>query len=378
MPGVTTMEQQRSRVGRKRLTGVTLLVSTLLAGCSQVPDAVNPVEWYNSSVEFFSGEDQEAEQAKTSAQPGKPAALDTDQKFPTLASVEQQRQLDDARTQGLVADVEGRKYAPAVTRQGEAINALGAPPPKPPVAIASVTPSQPAPPAMPATTVTSAEVASVPAMPATDSLATTDGQQDFQAQMVKRLAEIRARANQGSGLPEYIAQPIGSGVSETVVISADGIQAGYGSVAQAPTTIPAAVMPANSELTYIQRVAQPISGNAVKVATIMFGNGSSKLSARDRSILANVRKIQQERGGRLRVIGHASSRTRNTDPVRHKMINFKVSAARADAVVNELLKQGLDKASLQVDAVSDSTPVYFEFMPTGEAGNRRAEIYLES
>ena len=372
------MEQQRSRASRKRLTGVTLLVSGLLAGCSQVPDAVNPVEWYNSSVEFFSGEDQEAEQAKATAQPEKPTALDTDQKFPNLAAVEQQRQLDDARTQGLVADVEGRKYAPAVTRQGEAVNALGAPPPKPPVSIVSAAPLQPAPPAMPATSVTSAGVASTPALSATDSLATTDGQQDFQAQMVKRLAEIRARANQGSGLPEYIAQPIGSEFAETVVISADGIQAGYGSAAPAPTSGSAAVMPVNSELTYIQRAAQPISGNAIKVATIMFGNGSSKLSARDRSILANVRKIQQERGGRLRVIGHASSRTRNTDPVRHKMINFKVSAARADAVVRELLKQGLDQASLQVDAVSDSTPVYFEFMPTGEAGNRRAEIYLES
>jgi len=378
MPGVTTMEQQRSRASRKRLTGVTLLVSGLLAGCSQVPDAVNPVEWYNSSVEFFSGEDQEAEQAKATAQPEKPTALDTDQKFPNLAAVEQQRQLDDACTQGLVADVEGRKYAPAVTRQGEAVNALGAPPPKPPVSIVSAAPLQPAPPAMPATSVTSAGVASAPALSATDSLATTDGQQDFQAQMVKRLAEIRARANQGSGLPEYIAQPIGSEFAETVVISADGIQAGYGSAAPAPTSGSAAIMPVNSELTYIQRAAQPISGNAIKVATIMFGNGSSKLSARDRSILANVRKIQQERGGRLRVIGHASSRTRNTDPVRHKMINFKVSAARADAVVRELLKQGLDQASLQVDAVSDSTPVYFEFMPTGEAGNRRAEIYLES
>jgi hypothetical protein len=33
---------------------------------------------------------------------------------------------------------------------------------------------------------------------------------------------------------------------------------------------------------------------------------------------------------------------------------------------------------LVVDAISDAQPVYFEFMPTGEAGNRRAEIYLES
>jgi len=374
MPGVTTSEQQKSRGGRKRLAGVTLLVSGLLAGCSQVPDAINPVEWYNSSVDFFSGEEAQPEQAQKTAQPSKQAAAVADQKFPNLASVEKQRQLDDARTEGLVADTEARKYAPAVTRQGEAVNALGAPPPKPPVTIASAAPSQPAPPATPTTSVTSAAAAAAPAIPATDPLATTDGQQDFQAQMVRRLAEIRARAKQGSGLPEYVAQPIGADTAETVVISADGIQSGYNAAAPAS----AQVMPMNSELAYIQRAPQPITGNAIRVATIMFGNGSSKLSARDRSILASVRKIQQERGGRLRVVGHASSRTRNTDPVRHKMINFKVSAARADAVARELLNQGIDKATLQVDAVSDSTPVYFEFMPTGEAGNRRAEIYLES
>jgi flagellar motor protein MotB len=374
MPGEIREQRQLIRSGRKRGITVALLTGTLLAGCSQVPDAVNPVEWYNSSVDFFSGDDQETEQVQGAGQAKKRADAGADQKIPNLASVEQQKQRDDVRTQGLVADVEGRKYAPAVARQGEAVNALGSPPAKPPAptAVAAI-PTQPAPPAMPSATVTSTGVSATPAMPATDPLASTGGQQDFQATMARRLAEIRARANQGTGLPEYVAQT-GAGNVETVVISADGIQSGYGAPA-APTS---SVAPVNSELTYIQRPLQPIAQGAVKVATIMFKNGSSKLSAGDRSILANVRKLQKERGGRLRVIGHASSRTRNTDPVRHKMINYSVSTARADAVAHELLKQGLDKSALQVDAVSDSAPVYFEFMPSGEAGNRRAEIYLES
>jgi flagellar motor protein MotB len=30
-----------------------------------------------------------------------------------------------------------------------------------------------------------------------------------------------------------------------------------------------------------------------------------------------------------------------------------------------------------VEAVGDSQPVYYESMPQGEAGNRRAEIFLQ-
>jgi flagellar motor protein MotB len=32
---------------------------------------------------------------------------------------------------------------------------------------------------------------------------------------------------------------------------------------------------------------------------------------------------------------------------------------------------------VQVEAVGDSQPIYYESMPRGEEGNRRAEIYLQ-
>jgi flagellar motor protein MotB len=34
-------------------------------------------------------------------------------------------------------------------------------------------------------------------------------------------------------------------------------------------------------------------------------------------------------------------------------------------------------AKVQVEAVGDSQPIYYESMPRGEEGNRRAEIYLQ-
>ena len=40
--------------------GPVVSAAVLLAavgGCSRVPDAINPVEWYKNTVDFFAGED---------------------------------------------------------------------------------------------------------------------------------------------------------------------------------------------------------------------------------------------------------------------------------------------------------------------------------
>ena len=39
---------------------------------------------------------------------------------------------------------------------------------------------------------------------------------------------------------------------------------------------------------------------------------------------------------------------------------------------------GMAPESIIVDARSDSMPLYYEVMPSGEAGNRRAEIYFNN
>jgi len=43
-----------------RLTAVTFAAS-LLGSCSQLPGAINPVEWYNKSVDFFIGDETNEE-----------------------------------------------------------------------------------------------------------------------------------------------------------------------------------------------------------------------------------------------------------------------------------------------------------------------------
>jgi outer membrane protein OmpA-like peptidoglycan-associated protein len=59
------------------------------------------------------------------------------------------------------------------------------------------------------------------------------------------------------------------------------------------------------------------------------------------------------------------------------MTNFQVSAARAERVANELVKMGVNANKLFVGSVSDRVPRYYEYMPSGEAGNRRAEIFID-
>ena len=66
----------------------TWILVLFLGGCSQIPDAVNPVEWYKSSIDFFSGQDR------------KEAAVSSQKKFPDLRSVDSQREKSQERAKG--------------------------------------------------------------------------------------------------------------------------------------------------------------------------------------------------------------------------------------------------------------------------------------
>ena len=46
-------------------------------------------------------------------------------------------------------------------------------------------------------------------------------------------------------------------------------------------------------------------------------------------------------------------------------------------MLKQLVRYGTRPSNLVVGSVSDTLPKYLESMPSGEAGNRRAEIYLD-
>ena len=114
-----------------------------------------------------------------------------------------------------------------------------------------------------------------------------------------------------------------------------------------------------------------------QAATIPFEIGSSSLSSADRSALKSVVKLHKKFGGVVRVIGHSSRRTRDMDASRHQMVNFQLSLDRATAVSVELARLGVPSQAVMVMSRSDNEPLTYEYMPRGEAQNRRADVYIE-
>lgn len=361
---------------RPFFAGAMFVALSGMAGCSSVPDAVNPTQWYKSTVDFFAGEDSEGkveDEGRTQTAEATPVPGE-DKPFPKLSSVPER---PSAPVQGgLVADTQKRKYAEPIARQGEATEMLAAQPPAPPPAPSAeaapmVSAIQPAPPAMPAAPVASAPIP-------------TPSSPDF-ASIQPRAIELTPPAS-APALPANSMASIADDPYTTVVVSSDGVEMADGTIAAPAPTMASEAMPrfsvapstgAPAITTSLQRQTQTgISGT--KVATILFQNGSSGLSDHDRRILNEVVRLHQQRGGKITVVGHASSRTRDMDPVNHKMVNYRLSADRAAKIAAELRNMGLDPETLVVDARSDSMPMYYEIMPSGEAGNRRAEIYFDN
>ena len=125
-------------------------------------------------------------------------------------------------------------------------------------------------------------------------------------------------------------------------------------------------------------VASSVSTSLARpIAVIFFRDGSAALNDRDFGVLHDVVLLQEQQGGQLRVIGHASERSATMDYTQHQAVNDDLSMKRASAVGGTLLRMGAPSNLVAISAVGDQQPVFYEFMPTGEAGNRRVEIFLD-
>ncbi len=109
---------------------------------------------------------------------------------------------------------------------------------------------------------------------------------------------------------------------------------------------------------------------------IYFNNGAAGVEGEEQVKLRKIAKTAKQNNAMVEVWGFASSRTRNTDPVTHKLANFNISAKRAENTAAALRSLGVKADRIEVQALSDSMPMYQEVMPEGERLNRRAEIYL--
>ena len=213
-----------------------------------------------------------------------------------------------------------------------------------------------------------------PALPKLEPPTLTVEQTETETRLQKQLEDIRTEAETAGSVPLSAPLPIQPGELGTIVVSSEGIRIEGALAASQPIPMPMFRPDAGpgSRLTG----APVVRGTTVRVATILFDNGSSKLKGLDKRILSSVNILQRDNGGTILIVGHASERTRNLSPIRHKMANFHISVARADKVFSELVRLGVSRDKIVITAVSDAEPIFYEFMPSGEAGNRRAEVYL--
>lgn len=144
-----------------------------------------------------------------------------------------------------------------------------------------------------------------------------------------------------------------------------------------PKTKTVTVLPVKKEQKTVKKVQKATAPSIYYLAeTILFNNGDSAVDSSYNNSLRKIVKEAKTQNAKIIVQGFASSRTKNTDIISHKMANLKVSVARAESVAKVLQKYGMPKSQIITEGLSDSRPRYKEVMPEGERLNRRAEIYI--
>lgn len=155
-----------------------------------------------------------------------------------------------------------------------------------------------------------------------------------------------------------------------------GTLPGQGVFPGAPMGQPAMVQSAPQQAVASAQPAGPVAPSGQRLGIIYFGDGSAQLTASDRQVLKQMAAIHRQQGGALTVIGHASHAAKASKASAAELVNYRVSGERADAVARELMRLGVPRDAVRLGAVGDNMPEYDESRKTGEAGNRRVEVFL--
>ncbi|HWY61808.1 MAG TPA: OmpA family protein [Rhizomicrobium sp.] len=263
---------------------------------------------------------------------------------------------------------------PPALAQGTSAVPTGANPPSRPVQMAAVAPSTPA-----AVRPPGAEPA-VPAVPANTPVRG--------AGMANQTASDAALGFKPSAAPpldpsinQWVSAPIVARYRQTA--SNAGIApAPMAAVPPkgSPADMSGGAVIANLDTISTSPAGMGTNSGATPTAVVFFPGDGTILSAAARTQIKNtvVQYKTAGGGGAIRVVGHASSRTANMPVEKHLELIFEKSQQRANAVAQELIHDGVPAEKVLIEAVGDSQPVFYESMPQGEEGNRRAEIFVQS
>ena len=108
-------------------------------------------------------------------------------------------------------------------------------------------------------------------------------------------------------------------------------------------------------------------------ATLLFASGDAKMSAGSKSILTEVAEPLLEVESLIEVGGHTDN-----IPIRneHFASNWSLSSARAVAVVNALMQEGIKPMRLSAVGYGEFRPVADNSTPEGRAQNRRVVLRI--
>ena len=394
-----------------------LVLVAILGGCSIVPDWADPTDWsyrWANPVNWYEGvfgdDDSELTVTTVSSVPGE------DDDFPNLSSVPDRPiilETSEERAtvaEGLIADREQARYTDEVIRTGpaapEPVEIAAAELDEPPRSIAAleeIEPIAPVTPSEPRQALTLDPLEPMPAPAVTvapmdplDGLTTVPTitaltQPDLGRPSVAPMAavELVAYAPGQEVLSQVFAQLLGESASTVTTApanaaftapTAEPLGAGATAIPDVVRETYNAALTATADLggaAAFEASAAAARGGLYQNAVVNFNVGSSRIAASYRGALQQVVAEHQARGGFVRVVGHASSRTRDLPIDRHMVVNFRISLERAEAVARELVRLGASPDAVFIEARSDTEPVYYESMPAGEAENRRVEIFLE-
>lgn len=377
-------------------TGMLLLSLMGFTGCSSVPDAVNPVEWYRGASGWFeSDKDQAQRDQANTAKETAPPLPGSDKPYPNLSTVpERPRSVSSPEErskvqQGLAADRANARYTrPEAGRPSG--SDVGAPvaAPRTPVLVAPGGPSPEtlealppdiAPPPQPAPTSPQSSRDDARPAPTADASPTPPVESPEPAAVetptIHPAAYQTATADTG-----HVTDAAPAAVPATMS-DAPPSPAPRSVTPQSQAELAQALAAEQSSMTVAQQASLPPaeasrSQDLPRSFMVYFTGGAATLDGVDKDVLRDVARLYQSHGGTLRVVGHASSATREKDAYKNQIVNLRVSTQRAEAVAGELVRLGVPRDKMTVAGVSDSEPLYAETTQAGIAGNRRVEIFF--
>lgn len=145
----------------------------------------------------------------------------------------------------------------------------------------------------------------------------------------------------------------------------------------APLAPPGAAPPVPGAATGSDDDGGAAAGRGALVALLYFPALGRELAPADRPLLRDLALLQQQRRGRLRIVGHADAEAPTPQPDARLIADLELSQARAAAVALALVELGVPADRITTAGVGHGQPRFDPGSAAGAAGNRRVEVYLE-